>query len=72
MTFDHYFAWKNNPWREARYRKPCRVLAAGRMNSILVIFESGEKAVTSRNAVRPGKPPELKPSKAKRSQPTLF
>ena len=72
MTFDHYFAWKNNDWREKHYRQPCRVAAYGRMNSILVVFETGEKAVTSRNAVRPGKPPEPKPAKTKRSQPTLF
>jgi len=72
ITFDHYFAWKNNEWREQHYRQPCRVLAAGRMNSILIQFADGERAVTSKHAVRPGKPPEPKPTKTKRSQPTLF
>jgi len=32
--------------------KPCRVLASGRMNSILVEFENGYRVVTSRFAVR--------------------
>lgn len=35
-----------------RKNQPCRVLARGRMNSILVEFEDGYKVITSRFAVR--------------------
>lgn len=66
----HYFAWKNNDWRAARYRQPCRVLAWGGMNSILIQFASGERAVTSRHAVRPGMPPAVKAKRGE--QPGLF
>lgn len=38
--------------RAGLYRKRCRVLARGTMNSVLVEFEDGERVVTSRNAVR--------------------
>lgn len=31
---------------------PCRVLARGSLNSILVVFDDGFKVVTSRYAVR--------------------
>lgn len=48
----HYFAWRNNPRRAKLYRRPCRILAHGKMNSILIEFEPGERVVTSRNAVR--------------------
>jgi hypothetical protein len=42
-------------WRSAlgdRKGMPCRVLARGRMNSILVEFEDGYRVVTARYAVR--------------------
>ena len=35
-----------------RKGQPCRVLARGRMNSILVLFADGYAVVTSRYAVR--------------------
>lgn len=35
-----------------RHRQPCRVLARGRMNSVLVQFPDGFLVVTSRYAVR--------------------
>lgn len=50
--FPLYFAWKNNPRRAELYRRRCRVVARGTMNSVLVEFENGERVVTSRNAVR--------------------
>jgi len=34
--------------------KPCKVLAWGKMNSILVEFEDGYRVITSRFAVRIG------------------
>lgn len=45
-------------WRSRlpeRKGHPCRVLARGRMNSILVEFEDGERVITSRYAVRAAK-----------------
>lgn len=50
--FNYYLAWKNNPRRAELYRRRCRVVARGAMNSVLVEFENGERVVTSRNAVR--------------------
>lgn len=42
-------------WRKrlGQYKNtPCRVLARGKMNSCLVEFHDGRRAITSRNAVR--------------------
>ena len=50
MTYDHIWFWKTRlPERKGQ---PCRVLARGNMNSILVEFEDGYRVVTSRFAVR--------------------
>lgn len=56
MIYPYYFAWKNNPLRATLYRRPCRVVARGGMNSVLVEFEDGRRVVTSRNALRKAKP----------------
>jgi len=46
----HVWFWKSRlPERKGA---PCRILARGKMNSILVEFEDGYKTVTSRFAVR--------------------
>ncbi len=50
--FPYFFAWKNNPKRKTLYRKHCRVLARGPMNSCCVEFESGHREIISRNALR--------------------
>ena len=39
-----------------RHGQPCRVLARGRMNSVLVEFADGFLVVTSRYAVRRARP----------------
>jgi len=50
MTYDHIWFWKTRlPERKGQR---CRVLARGKMNSILVEFEDGYRVVTSRFAVR--------------------
>jgi hypothetical protein len=50
MIYDHIWFWKTRlPERKGQ---PCRVLARGKMNSILVEFEDGYCAVTSRFEVR--------------------
>ena len=46
----HYWYWKRKlPDRKGQL---CRVLARGKMNSILVEFEDGFRVITSRYAVR--------------------
>ena len=48
--FTHIWFWKSRlPERKGQ---PCRVIARGRMNSILVEFGDGMKVVASRYAVR--------------------
>lgn len=51
MTLKYFWFWKSRlPHRKGQ---PCKVtIRGGRMNSIQVQFEDGQKAVTSRYAVR--------------------
>lgn len=49
----HVFRWKK--YRPELKGQLCRVLARGKMNAALVQFESGEKVITSRNALRKAK-----------------
>lgn len=47
---EYVWYWKSRlPERKGQ---SCRILARGKMNSILVEFEDGWKVVASRNAVR--------------------
>ena len=50
--FEYYYAWKNNEKRQKLYKRICRVVARGRMNSCLIEFENGQREVVSRNAVK--------------------
>lgn len=51
--FDHVYMWGNNEARVPLKGRRCRVLIwGGAMHTILVEFEDGAKATTSRNAVR--------------------
>ena len=52
--FDHQWWWRK--FLPDRKGQACRVLARGRMNSILIQFADGTKVVTSRYAVRKVKP----------------
>lgn len=52
MMYPYYFAWKNNQKRATLYRRRCRVVARGKMNSALVEFEDGQREIISRNALR--------------------
>ncbi|MDQ3605305.1 MAG: hypothetical protein M3418_03840 [Gemmatimonadota bacterium] len=48
--FDHVWYWRSRlPERKG---ERCRVLARGRMNTILVEFPDGYRVTTSRHAVR--------------------
>ena len=48
MTFPYVYFWH----RMDRKGQLCRVICRGKMNSCLVEFLDGYKAVTSRNALR--------------------
>ena len=50
MTFDCVWYWRSR--LADRKGQRCRVIARGRMNSILVEFEDGYLVITSRYAVR--------------------
>ena len=66
MQFPYFFAWGSprgkqagqwfNEMRESLYRRPCRVLCRGRLNSCMIAFEDGTRHVVSRNALRRQKP----------------
>ncbi len=50
--FDHRYCWRNNSKRATLFNRRCRVVARGRMNSVLIEFENGQREVVSRYAVR--------------------
>lgn len=51
-SYPYLYAWKNNEKRLTLYKRACRVVSRGRMNSICVEFEDGQREITSRNAIR--------------------
>lgn len=56
----HYYAWRNSPdfglcpcpKRRTLYRRRCRIVARGTMNSRLIEFEDGQREIVSGNAIR--------------------
>jgi hypothetical protein len=46
----HTYRW--GKYRPEWKGRSCRVLARGKLNSVLIQFENGERAVTSRYAIR--------------------
>lgn len=49
----YYYAWKNNDKRQTLYKRPCRVMAWGKMNSCLIeFFDNKQREIVSRNAIR--------------------
>lgn len=51
MTAPTHF-WRLRATLPERHGQPCRVLARGRMNSVLIEFQDGVRHVVSRWAVR--------------------
>ncbi len=51
-TKTYIYGWKNNPKRQVLYGERCRVLAWGKMNSVLVIFKDGSREIISRRALK--------------------
>ena len=51
------FYWQNNPTRAKLKGRICRVLAMGKMDTVLLEFpDTGERVTTSRRAIRRMKP----------------
>jgi hypothetical protein len=48
----HYYVWFWKKRLPERKGQKCRILARGKLNSILVEFDDGHRVVTSRYAVR--------------------
>lgn len=48
----HVYRWRNNPRRAQLYGQRCRIMASGRMGSVLIEFQNAERVVTSRRALR--------------------
>lgn len=53
MTYPYVFRWRK--FRPEWFGRRCAVLSRGALNSALVQFEDGEKAIVSRNALRKAK-----------------
>jgi len=48
----YIYVWGNNPKRASMKGRKCRVIKRYKRNSALVEFESGQREVVSRNALR--------------------
>ncbi len=48
----HRYVWGNNEKRASMKGRVCRILASGRMSSVLVEFENGQKEIISRRSLR--------------------
>lgn len=46
------YHWGNNPKRKEFKGRKCKILATGKMNTVLIEFENGEQVTTSRRALR--------------------
>jgi len=48
----HIYTWGNNPKRAMMKGKSCRIITRGRMNSVLIELENGQREIVSRRALR--------------------
>ena len=49
----YVYAWSNNPRRRELQGRQCRVLARGKMSTVLIEFvDTGERVTTSSRALR--------------------
>ena len=48
----YIYFWGNNPKRKTMKGRSCRIIASGKMNSILVEFANGQRECVSRRAIR--------------------
>ena len=49
--YPYIYNWGNNPVRAKLKGKKCRILARGKMNSVVLEFESGQQIITSANSL---------------------
>jgi hypothetical protein len=52
MIYPYVYRWRNNAKRATLYGRRCRIVARGKMNTVLVEFENGERVTTSGNALK--------------------
>lgn len=52
MKTTHIYAWGNNPKRATLKGRKCCIVASGKMNSIMIEFENGQREIVSRRSVR--------------------
>ena len=52
MQFTHLYNWKSNPKRKSLFKRACRIICHGKMGSVLIEFENGQKEVVSTRALR--------------------
>lgn len=53
MKYEYVFHWRNTEERKKLFGRRCRIVNMGKLlNSVLVEFEDGEKAVVSQRALR--------------------
>ena len=52
MKYTHRFAWGNNPKRATLKGRLCRIIAAGKKNSVMIEFADGQREIVSRRALR--------------------
>ncbi|MCI0562135.1 MAG: hypothetical protein MN733_26915, partial [Nitrososphaera sp.] len=50
LEFQFLYTWGNNTRRATYKGRHCRILAFGRMRSVLIEFENGERTITSQRA----------------------
>lgn len=52
MTYPYVYRWRNNAVRAQWYGKRVRLIASGKMGTVLIEREDGERITTSRRALR--------------------
>lgn len=52
LTFPYCYSWKNNSKRARFFGRRCRIVSAGKKNTVCIEFENGERTITSRRALR--------------------
>jgi len=50
--FPYIYTWGNNPKRKSMKGQRCKIIASGKMNSIQIEFENGQRECVSRWSVR--------------------
>ena len=46
------YSWGNNPKRATLKNRLCRIIAAGKKNSVMIEFADGQREIVSRRALR--------------------